>query len=151
MNSQLKYLSLAVLILFLFTQCGGKNKDDEIPVVPVNIYIDLNINTSAPLNTLGGFIYVTGGNKGIILLHNYDDNYLAIERTCSYHPYDSCNLITMDNSGISLKCGSYSGTTFNACCGSAFTIEGYVSKSPATRPLRTYTVSKSSNIVHIYN
>lgn len=151
MKLNLKYAFVALMTLTLFTQCGNKNKDDEIPVVPVNIYIDLNINTSAPLNTLGGYIYVAGGNKGIILLHNYDDNYLAIERTCSYHPYDSCNLITMDNSGISLKCGSYSGTNFNVCCGSTFTIEGYVSKSPATRPLRTYTVSKSANILHIYN
>ncbi len=135
----------------LFTQCGSKNKDDEIPVVPVNIYLDLNINSSVPLNIIGGYLYITGGNKGIIVFHNFDDSYSAIERTCSYHPYDSCNLITMDISGLVLKCGKYTGSNFTNCCGSAFSIEGYVSKSPATLPLRMYTVLKSSNQLHITN
>jgi hypothetical protein len=136
---------------FFFFSCGNKNKDDEIPVTPVNIYIDLNLNSSAPLNVLGGYIYISGGNKGIIVLHNFDDNYLAIERTCSFHPYDACNLITMDNNGIILKCGKYNGTNFEACCGSEFTLEGYVSKAPATRPLRLYNVTKSGNSLQIYN
>lgn len=139
------------LLAFLFAGCGDKNKDDDIPVVPVNINIDLNINSSAPLNNVGGYIYVTGGNKGIIVFHNFDNNFLAIERTCSYHPYDSCNLITMDNSGLVLKCGRYDGNNFITCCGSAFTIEGFASKEPATRPLRQYNVTKTANQLRIFN
>ena len=142
---------LIYILTFLFAGCGEKNKDDDIPVVSVNILIDLNINSSAPLNTLGGYIYVAGGNKGIIVFHNFDDSYMAIERTCSFHPYDTCNLITMDNSGLILKCGKYSGPTFIDCCGSAFTLEGFASKAPATRPLRLYTVSKSANQLRIFN
>ncbi len=149
----MKILTLlySLFVLSLFTQCGNKNKDDEIPAVPVNIYIDLNVNSSAPLNFAGGYIYVTGGNKGIIVFHNFDDNYLAIERTCSYHPYDACNLITVDSNGIIFKCGKYNASAFEVCCGSQFSIEGYVNKGPATRPLRTYTVSKSANQLHVYN
>lgn len=137
--------------LFVFARCGNKTKDDEIPLVPVNIYLDLNVNSNAPLNLPGGYINISGGNKGILVFHNFDDTYIAFERTCSYHPYDACNLITMDNSGVVLLCGKYNGNTFEPCCGSQFTIEGYVSKGPATRPLRTYTVNRSGNQVHIYN
>jgi Rieske Fe-S protein len=147
MNNILRLLLLSLL----FMQCHTKNKDDEIPAVPVNIYIDLNINTSAPLSVLGGYIYVTGGNKGIIVLHNFDDNFLAIERTCSYHPYDACNLITVDSGGVFYKCGKYNGSNFEACCGSQFTLDGFVSKGPASRPLRTYTTSKSGSQLHIFN
>jgi hypothetical protein len=144
-----KYLT-ALAFCLLLVQCG-RNNDDEIPSVPVNIYLDLNINSSLPLSTMGGYIYINGGNKGIIVFHNFDDNYLAIERTCSYHPYDACNLVTVDNSGIIYKCGKYNGSDFEPCCGSEFSIEGYVNKSPATRPLRTYSVSKSGNSLHIFN
>ena len=147
MNKILFYTILTSIIL----SCGNKNKDDDIPVTPVNIYIDLNINTSAPLSVPGGFIYITGGNKGIIIFHNFDDNFLAIERTCSYHPYDACNLITMDNNGIILKCGKYTGNNFDVCCGSEFTVDGNPSKTPATRPLRLYTVTKNGNQLHVYN
>jgi hypothetical protein len=147
----MKKFAFYTLVSLLFISCGNKNKDDAIPATPVNIYLDLNINSSAPLSVFGGYIYVPGGNKGIIVFHNFDDNYLAIERTCSYHPYDACNLITMDNNGVILKCGKYNGSTFEACCGSEFSVEGYVNKAPATRPLRLYTVSKSANQLHIYN
>lgn len=147
----MKKYFLYILIALFVSSCGNKNKDDEIPLTPVNIYIDLNINSSAPLTVLGGYIYVNGGNKGIIVLHNFDDNYLAIERTCSFHPYDACNLITVDNSGVTLKCGKYNGNNFEACCGSEFTLEGYVSKSPATRPLKLYNTVKSGNQLHVFN
>ncbi len=40
MMSKLLFFSL---LAFLFAGCGDKNKDDDIPVVPVNINIDLNI------------------------------------------------------------------------------------------------------------
>jgi hypothetical protein len=131
--------------------CGPKNTDDEIPLVPVNFYVDLNVNTSLPLNNLGGYIYRTEGNKGIVIIHNYNDAFLAIERTCSYHPYDSCNLITMDNNGLELKCGKYNGNDFVPCCGSKFTMEGYVNKGPATRPLRSYSVTKNGSQLHVTN
>jgi hypothetical protein len=147
----MKKFIFGLLTIVMFVQCGNKNKDDEIPLVPVNIYIDLNLNSSAPLNFLGGFIYVTGGNKGIIVVHNFDDNYLAIERTCSYHPYDACNLITVDSSGIQYRCGKYGVGAFETCCGSAFMLDGFVSKGPATRPLKTYSVLKSANQLHVYN
>ncbi len=147
----MKKIAFYILFTLFFTRCTNKNKDDEIPVVPVNIYIDLNLNSSAPLNTVGGYIYESGGNKGILVFHNFDDRYLAIERTCSYHPYDTCNLITMDKSGLILKCGKYNGNSFIDCCGSAFTFEGFVSKSPATQSLRTYSAVKSGNSLHIFN
>ncbi len=147
----IKKIVFYLLLTMPFLSCGNKNKDDEIPVTPVNIYIDLNINSSAPLSVLGGYIYITGGNKGIIVFHNYDDNYSAIERTCSYHPYDACNLISVDNNGVIFKCGKYNGNNFEVCCGSEFTIEGYPTKTPASRPLRLYTVSKTGNQLHVYN
>ena len=145
-----KYL-FCLLLALNFISCGNRNRDDEIPVVPVNTYIDLNLNSSAPLSIMGGYISISGGNKGIIIFHTFADTYVAIERTCSYHPYDPCNLITMDNSGIILKCGKYNGNNFEVCCGSEFTVDGNPSKPPASFPLKFYNTSKSGNMLHVYN
>jgi len=134
--------------LFMLWSCN-KNNPDEIPYVNVNTVVDLSVPSSFDLQVPGGWIYIAGGNKGIIVFHNFDGNFLAIERTCPYKPFDACNIITVDSSNIFFRCGQYDTNGWQPCCNSKFTVDGFVSNGPATRPLRLYNVVRNGNRVYI--
>ena len=153
----IRSLSLFLIIASgLFTQVNC-NKDPNngyynIPDVYVNYTINLSLAKYSDLNIPGGHFYLNDeGYKGIIVYHAIDDTYLAFERACTYRPLDDCSKITVDESGIYMRCGEYDGSTFVDCCGSKFDMSGFVLNSPALYPLKQYKVSVQSGNLFISN
>lgn len=137
--------------VFLLCNC----KDDPMDSHPVNpAPVNLTINTDLPsyfhLKNMGGFIYETGGNKGILLIHAYDDNFYALDRACTHNPDWACSLIHVDSSRLNLRCGNYD-STWKPCCDSRFQFDGTVTKGPAKYPLRAYPVSINGSILYVRN
>jgi nitrite reductase/ring-hydroxylating ferredoxin subunit len=133
-----------VLIGLLFTtsQCK-KDKKDEIPYVYVNFYININSTLYLNLNNIGGYEYITGGVRGIIIYRRSSDEFMAYERDCPYQPSNDCALIEVDNSAI---------MAVDSCCGSKFLLtDGSVSNGPATRSLKTYQTSFDGTTLHVFN
>src|SRR5690348_14098084 len=120
------FIALTLALLFI----GCKKNESPIPNVPVDFYIYLSEPSYSALNVPGNYVYVTGGYKGIIIYRESNELFIAFDRACSYDPYVSAAVVTVDSSGLGI-------TDHN--CGSKFNIlDGTATGAPATRPLKRY-------------
>ena len=146
MNIQSLKFPLGVIFLIafiLFTPRCKKDKD-EIPNVYVNFYINVTSSTQyIELNNIGGYVYLTGGVRGIIVYRNSVDEFMAYERNCPYQPQDECATVKIDNSAV---------IAVDTCCGSKFLIiDGSIVNGPATRQLKQYQTTFDGVSVHVFN
>ena len=131
-----------LLLAFIFS-C--KKKTDEIPVTQVDFYIYLTQPEFQTLNTVGNFVYVTGGVRGVIVYHKTPEEYAAFERSCPYDPNVSAAIVEVDSvSGLSLV---------DYHCGSHFNIlDGSIVTGPTAYPLRQYYCDYDGvSALHIHN
>lgn len=133
-------LTAGVLLL----AAGCKRDEDRIP----NVYVDFYINTTDPgfidLNAVGGWVYVTGGSKGIIIYRKSVSEFMAFDRHCPYQPSDACSRCDVDTSNNFF--------VFDNCCGSQFLItDGSVQQGPAYVPLKAYNTSFDGIMLHVFN
>ena len=145
---------LLVLISYLLILIQCKNKDENeylIPDVYVNMQINLDLPLYSSLQNPGTYIYIHDeGYKGLIIYHD-NSGYIALERTCPYRPLDECSKVTVDNSGIMIRCGQYKGTNWEPCCNSKFEMNGNVLEGPSIYPLKKYNVTRDGNMLTIRN
>ncbi len=140
-------LTLFVLVttmLYSTWGCNEKEPHDAIPEVSVNVNLDINSTMYIELNTIGGWVYLTGGYRGILVYRIAVDEFVAYDRACPHDPFEKTARITMDNTGITC-----SDTT---SCGSQFGIlDGSVINGPATIPLKRYYTYYDGNTLSINN
>jgi len=129
--------------LFLFTDCS-KNNDNPVPSVYVDFNIYLNQPSSTNLNAVGGWMYATGGSRGIIIYRLSIDTFMAFDRNCTYNASSASAVVSVDASGLFAA---------DSSCGSKFVlIDGSVNNGPATVNLRKYNaVFDGVSTVHVYN
>ena len=114
----------------------------SIPNVAVNIQINLQNITYSKLTVDGGWVYLNGGNRGIILYRASSTNFLAFERTCSYYPGNACARVRVAPSNFSLQ---------DTCCNSYFDFTGVPTSGPATLQLKQYLVTLNGYLLNITN
>lgn len=134
-------------LLILFTalsilSCEGNLNVSPIPDVPVNVEVNLNDLDNTPLQLIGGYIYITGGVRGIVLYRRSQNEYKAYDRNCTYQPEDACAVVSFHSSGFYLE---------DTCCGSVFDTDGFPTGGPAEFPLKEYQISRSGDILFITN
>src|SRR4051812_5159969 len=83
------YLLLFLLLTLL--SCHKKAKTQPIanhpvPYVPVAISVYPNDPLNFALQSIGGWKYIDGGINGIVVYRKSDQEFVALERTSSYHP-----------------------------------------------------------------
>ncbi len=147
-------LIIAVFGAFTYTSCKSDDiysGDCYVPDIPVNITINMSFAEHFLLQNMGEYKYLEGGNRGIFLVHNYDDYYYAIERTCTYQSDLECSKIFVDSLNLQLRCGTETDTGFVECCTSKFTFDSRVIAGPSRCNLKTYRVNKSGNTLYINN
>ena len=136
------YSTFFVLFALLHGGCK-KRKNTVIPYIPVNIYIypsDPNFNK---LNTPGGWVYLNGGSRGIIVYRRSNEEFVAYDRHCTYDTENACGQVEVTSTQI---------TAIDSCCMSEFVLtDGSVVKSPASAPLQPYQVNYNGNELHIFN
>lgn len=143
-------LILAFLSLMVFVTCKDKSSNNSgIPDVPVDVYINTTLPQYQQLNTIGGWVYYPGGNRGLFIYHNSMDELVAFDRNCTYAVFDSCAMVSLDNSEAFLRCGSYKNSIWVPCCNSKFSLEGYVFEGPAKYALKKYYVARNGVQIHI--
>ena len=112
-----------------------KDKKDLVPYIYVNFTIFLNDPNFYQLQAIGNSVTVTGGVSGIVIFRKSQDEFVAIERCCSYQPSDRC-AVEKDSTNQALVC---------PCCSSKFSIyDASVIKTPSTRPLTLYHAEYNS-------
>ena len=121
----------------VLSSCGGD--DDDITEGGNNggnnngeTKVDLSSSAYSDLGVVGGFAY--SGN--IIIIHSSTDQYIALSKICTH---EACTVAYNPSAG-QIQC---------PCHGSAFTTGGAVVNGPAPTALKTYSVTKSGNILTI--
>lgn len=140
-------VAIAVLLVLLHnTSCKKDGAMDNIPNVAVEIYIPLSLPEYTALNSIGNYILLSGGYRGIIVYRKSLTEFAAYERACPFDPTAAASLVEPDS-------GNVSGVDLN--CGSEFLFyDGSVLNGPATRPLKQYRCDFDGNSpgsLHIYN
>ena len=141
------YSWVAVVVMAVGVMCcdGCSSKtDNPVPSVAVDFTLYLNQPGFNALNAVGGWVYVTGGSRGIIVYRLNIDTFMAFDRNCTYNPASSNARVSVDNTGL---------FAVDTSCGSKFVlIDGSVSQGPATIGLRQYHADYDGlNSVHVYN
>jgi nitrite reductase/ring-hydroxylating ferredoxin subunit len=138
MSKALKYI---LPLLLLVTAC--KKDDQGVPNVSVNLYIYTTDPNFVNLNAVGGWVYITGGSRGILVYRSSNSEFKAYDRHCPYKPEDACGRVEVDSSNIQVV---------DNCCGSKFIMtDGTVTQGPAGMPLKQYGTSFDGSVLHIYN
>lgn len=135
---------LLLILLVLILPFSGCKKDDNsaIPLVAVDIYLNLTNPEFIHLKVDNGWTYASGGSRGIII-YRTNGEYKAFDRHCTYDPSSSCGIVSVDVTNITGK---------DDCCGSKFLISnGQATQGPATQSLKEYKTSFDGTVLHIYN
>ena len=131
-----------LLILTIFLGCS-KDQNDTIPLVKVDVIIHTNDPAYNVVAVPGGWIYINGGSRGIIIYRVSNDEFNAYDRHCTYDTSNSCGLVSIEVNNITGK---------DDCCSSKFSIyDGSVTQGPAGLPLKQYNTSFDGQVLRIFN
>lgn len=135
-------ISSILLLCLLFLSCGKTNVGN-IPSVPVYFSAPLLDPRLSRISIAGGAVTIDGyGVCGLIIYHSFTNGYVAYDRCSSYQPENRC-AVTLDSSNLNAT---------DPCSGSKFSLnDGSPVKAPATRYLRSYSVSVYNNTISITN
>ncbi len=128
----MKYWSkITIFLLFTLIFINCKDPKNKIPYAYVDFTIDLDKPEFFELNSIGNYVYITGGVSGIIVYRDSREVFFAYERACPHDP--ECGRVTVENNGFQI--------IDSTCCGSKFslTLDGAVLQGPAEMPLRKYS------------
>lgn len=132
---------LFIVLLITSLSCRDR-RDSLVPYVPVNIVININEPLFFNLTVPTGWVYITGGSRGIIVYRISENEFIALERHSTYDPNSNCAVAVTDNNQI----------VQDPCSGSQWLItDGSVVKGPANRPLIDYDVSFQNPYLYINN
>lgn len=134
-------IGFAFLLVFL-TLASCRDSISRVPDVPV--YITININQPAffDLTVPAGWVYVTGGSRGIIVYRKSMDEFIALERHSPYQPEDNCAVVVNDDNVI----------ISDPCSDSQWLImDGTIVQGPTAFALKTYSTTYSNSILTISN
>ncbi len=140
--SKIRFFLLFSIILI---QPNCRKKDDVVPYTKVNFTIFLSDPDFVTLQTVGNYVFVTGGVCGIVIYRRSLKEFTAIERCCTYRVSDRCAVIHDTVNALQLKC---------PCCHSVFSITtGTRLSGHAERDLVLYQTDfdELNNTLHVYN
>lgn len=124
----------------VMTACHEDVYVDQIPIVFVDETLNLNNFENTPLKNIGGYVYIEGGVRGIIVYRQSQDRFLAFERNCPFQPMDPCARVEVDESTLFM---------IDPCCSSTFDFDGYPTGGPAEFQLRQYRTFLDQNFLLI--
>ena len=137
------FIRVFTIIILLFLVGCRQTNNNGIPYVQVNIKLYTTDPAFFNLNAVGGWEYINGGSKGILVYRSGIDEFKAYDRHCPYQPNDACSIVAVDSSNI---------MAVDTCCGSQFVItDGQVTKAPSVEPLKEYQTSYDGSVLIITN
>jgi len=150
-----KLFFIVSLLTFLFnSSCKPDDPYDGdcfIPSPSVNITINMDLPSYFNLQNIGEYLEVNQGNRGIYIIHNYDDVFYAIERTCPHQSEKECAQVIYDETNLQLVCGQQKDNVFEPCCGSIYGLNSLYLSGSARCNLKTYRLSRQGNTLYISN
>ena len=137
-------IPLIIIGAYFLMQSSCEQNNQNIPYVPVNFDLNLNLPAYTSLNYPGEHLIVQGGSKGIILYRYTIDEFVVLDRHSTFDVSMNCKVV-VESDGITLS-------DENECSESKWLIiDGSVMQGPATLPLHRYRTSWNPPILHVYN
>jgi len=153
-----KFIPTIVLLFsapVLFMVPGCSDKENTLPLAPINITIDPNSTIYQELNVVGGWLYlaeedgVLSPSRGIIVHRLTTDQFASFERTPPYKPDSCCNPAGTICSRLVVEEYPF---IIDPCTGSKYLIiDGSVVDSPSNMPLGTYISEYDGHLLYIHN
>jgi nitrite reductase/ring-hydroxylating ferredoxin subunit len=135
-----KLLFSLVIPCILLVSCRKDSGDSRVPYVSVNIQLYPN---GLDYIALGDWVYITGGNRGIVVYRMTEDQFFAYDRTCPYDPEILAARVVAESPGSII--------VIDAVCGSSFTLtDGYPYAGPSKFPLQQYKTIYDSGSQTLY-
>ncbi len=139
-------LSLALAFIISLTASFYSCKKDQttgtIPNVTVNLVLPLSLPEYAPLNSVGNSIEISGGYKGIIVYHRFQNEFVAYERACPYDPLENAAIVELDSNNV---------ICVDRNCGSKFFLtDGSILNGPAVQGLKQYHAEYDAGALTLY-
>lgn len=118
------------LALTLLFSCK-KVKNNPVPSIPFDITINLSLPSYSDLQGVGGWCYVNGGSRGIIVYRRSYEEFVAFDRHSPAQLTDECTdpLVPDANNFLQLN---------DACTGAVFSLYDGSPVSGAEIGLRQY-------------
>ncbi|MCX7742966.1 MAG: hypothetical protein N2167_00230 [Flavobacteriales bacterium] len=146
MNPVLSVLAIFVASSLLFIRCG--QYPANIPYVPIDITISTFDPQFVSLQAVGGWAYLNGGSRGLILYRASIDQVNCYERHCPYDTENPCGKVSVDSNGLFLV----DNDCYGEGCGSRFSlINGSVVDGVAIYPLKQYNTSFDGVLIRVFN
>lgn len=146
MKFNLKITKFIPIICLLFSTLScRKQNQNPVPFVLTDISININLPSYNGLLSVGGFAYVNGGNKGILVYRKSLNEFVAYDRMSPEENGADCPPLVFDeNSALKI---------IGDCGGSEFSIlDGSVISGHSLYPLRGYLTSfNGASALRIYN
>ncbi|MES2139430.1 MAG: hypothetical protein V4511_06955 [Bacteroidota bacterium] len=137
------FLSLTAFVIVISIAACKKDTNNGVPITPVDIYLYTNNPSFVNLYGVGGWVYITGGVRGILVYRKSPSEFMAYDRNCTYQSSDACATVVVDATNI---------LATDTCCHSKFSMyDGSVTQGPAGLPLKAYNTTFDGNVLHIYN
>lgn len=135
-----------ILILLILGSGCKKDRDDElqVPRIATNLTININLPEYNALSNPGGWAYVLGGSRGIIVYRSSTTDFSAFDRHCPYNVIEGCKISILEGSIAEDE----------ECCHSQFeVITGIPISGEADRPLQPFRThfNPNANLLRIYN
>ena len=140
----IKFKNLLICFCIILLNSCTKNQN-IVPYVYVDQYINISLPSYSSLNSIGGWVYITGGSKGIIIYRQSYDQFSAYDRHCTFNADNSCGKAIVDSTNSYVEC---------PCDSSRYQLfDGLVIQGPASYSLKNYQTSfnVTSNQIHIFN
>jgi len=139
MNKRL--FPLLLLAALLVGSCG--RNECSVSIGATNFSIEPNSAAYYGLNNPGGYMYFSGGHRGVVIIRLSYDSFVAYERTC---PDDNKTPVSVSQEWGSsvLECPS---------CHSRFLVEGEgmpLDGSATACPLYQYSASYSGGVLWVF-
>jgi hypothetical protein len=113
-----------------------------VPLVSVDFSVNINNASYFELTNITGWVYVTGGSRGIIIYRNNIDQFTAFDRHAPYNAEEGCRVFVLEDD-ITLK---------DECSESSWLIlDGSLISGPAEQPLKQYSTQFSGSTLRVYN
>ena len=131
-----------ILTLFLGIVTGCRDRNNGVPLVAVDREINITLPSYSSIAVTGGWVYISGGSKGIIIYRKSTDEFMAYDRHSPYDVDEGCT-VNVDSNNVEI---------IDPCSGSKFSLfSGSVTLGPATLPLKQYSTSFNGTILRVYN
>ena len=135
---------LCLGFLLLAAKCNKQNQN-PVPFVPVDVTIDIQLPSYSNLQGVGGWTYLNGGSRGIIVYRKGIDEFVAFDRHSPADPDGTCllPLYPDEQNFLQLK---------DSCNNAVFSLYDGSPVSNSIYGLRQYaTQFNGNNLLRVYN